>query len=293
MIAFGTSTGRRISWGSVAVFIGAFSAYVLLVAALDRVPRNSPLVEMQTALPRFVQVAMTGGDRYLAANIAMFRALVASTERMEKENFRIQGIVQRDAAWLNPAHEDNYYIAAAILPWVGEYDAAQDILAWASAARPFDYQPAFYYAFDLLQFKHDSLQGARWLQVAARQTRDENERLMLEQMAAQWVERGNQPRLAARVVEAMAEHARPKAFKDFLLKRVQRLNSLADLGDAVANYRKRYGQSPRALSDLVSSGLIPRLPVDPLGVGFTLNAAGDPVFVGVRSVEPSAPQSMR
>jgi hypothetical protein len=45
-----------------------------------------------------------------------FRALVVSTETMSAENYRILGIVQSDAAWLNPAQEDNYYIAAAFCP---------------------------------------------------------------------------------------------------------------------------------------------------------------------------------
>lgn len=282
----------RMPWVSLLVIVMAFCAYVWGVKALGRMPRNSPLVEMQTALPRFAQVAMAGGDRYLAANIATFRAQVASTEVMQAENFRIQGIVQRDAAWLNPAQEDNYYIAAAILPWSGEYEAAQEILARASAARPFDYQPAFYYAFDLLHFKHDSLAGARWLQIAAAHTNVENERFMLEQMAAQWVEHGNDPLLAARTVAAMAEHARPKAFKDYLLKRVQRLNALAALQAAAKAYQAKFSSAPKDLQSLVAAGLIVHIPEDPLGLGFALNAAGEPIFskpkMGNGRVAPSA-----
>lgn len=259
----------------------AFLGYVFSVSALTRVPRNIPLVEMQTALPRFAQIAMAGGDRYLAANLAFFRALVVSTEKMQAENFRIQGIVQRDVAWLNPAHEDNYYIAAAILPWSNEYAAAQEILAKAAAARPFDYSPAFFYGFNAMYFKRDVNDGARWLRRASEQTRMEDERLLLQEMAAIWMDRSDDPALAASVVAAMAEHARPKSFRDYLLKRVARLDALAQLRKDVARYVELYGAPPAKLEDLVSAHLVTELPNDALGKGFVLDAAGNVVFAPI------------
>jgi tetratricopeptide (TPR) repeat protein len=150
----------------VSIMALAAMLYALSIHALDRIRHTSVVEEMQVALPRFVQVGLAGGDRYLAANINGFRALVASTERMKADNFKIQGRVQQDVAWLNPAHEDNYYIAAAILPWNGEVDAAQDVLLRAINARPTDWQPIFYYAFNLYYFKHDPVSAAQWLQKA-------------------------------------------------------------------------------------------------------------------------------
>ena len=132
----------------------ALAMAVCFVATAERLksaPRQSVDLELQVALPLFVQVFMTAGDRYLAANLASIRALVVTTEKMRPEDYRILSKIQDDASWLNPAHEDNYYIATAILPWNGELDTAQTILARASKARPFDYQPAFYYAFPQFQ----------------------------------------------------------------------------------------------------------------------------------------------
>lgn len=265
----------------LSVAIVTLCGYFYSVSALSRVPRNTPLVEMQTALPRFAQIAMAGGDRYLAANLAFFRVLVASTEKMQAENFHIQGIVQRDVAWLNPAHEDNYYIAAAVLPWSNEYEAAQEILAQAAAARPFDYSPAFFYGFNAMYFKRDIYDGARWLRRASEQTRMEDERLMLQQMAAKWMDRGDDPALAASIVAAMAEHARPKNFQNYLLKRVARLKALAQLRKDVARYVEQYGTSPMKLEDLVSARLVTELPSDPFGKGFVLDAAGNVVFAPI------------
>jgi hypothetical protein len=55
--------------------------------------------------------------------------LVADTGAHERRRLCGAGKLQRDIAWFNPAHEDNYYIAAAILPWNGQVDAAQYVCA--------------------------------------------------------------------------------------------------------------------------------------------------------------------
>jgi hypothetical protein len=64
-------------------------------------------------------------------------------------------------------HEDNYYVASATLPWNGQFDAAQTVLRRASLARPFDFQPAFYYAFNLVYFRGDATTASAWLRAAA------------------------------------------------------------------------------------------------------------------------------
>ena len=57
------------------VAILAAMVFVMATQRLKLAPRQSVSVEMQVALPLFVQVALAGGDRFLAANIAAIRAL--------------------------------------------------------------------------------------------------------------------------------------------------------------------------------------------------------------------------
>jgi hypothetical protein len=74
-----------------------FAAAALLCAAmffasvqyLKTAPRQTVNVEMQVALPLFVQVFMAAGDRYLAANVAAIRALVVATEKMKPEDYAV------------------------------------------------------------------------------------------------------------------------------------------------------------------------------------------------------------
>jgi len=245
---------------------------------LRSTPRRSVSVEMQVALPLFVQVFVAAGDRYLAANLAAIRALVVATDRMRPEEFRILAKVQEDVSWLNPAHEDNYYIAFAILAQYGELDSAQTILARASRARFFDYQPSFFYAFNQWYYKHDPAGAAAWMREAAEKLPDPDQRLIMQNFAARWMDKVQDTELAIRVVAAMAKEARRKDFRAYLETRVARLRQLQQLRTAAVTYRERFGKPVTNLQELVSSGILPVLPVDPFGFGFGFDPQGEIVL---------------
>jgi hypothetical protein len=226
------------------------------------------------ALPVFVQVLMSMGDRNLAANIAAIRGLVVSTEKMHPDEFAILGKMQKDVSWLNPAHEDNYYVAFATLPDHGEVDATQTILERAGRIRYFDYQPAFFYAFNLFYFKHDPVAAAAWLRQAADRLPDDDQRLTMQNMAARWIDKADDLDLAIRVVDAMARQAKRRDFRNYLVVRVDRLRMLKDVRAAADKFRARAGRPVARPEELVEAGLLPALPRDPFGFGFEIDPQG-------------------
>ena len=251
------------------------TVYIVTVERLRPQPRQTVSVEIQVALPLFVQVLMALGDRNLAADFATIRALVVVTEKMRPEEYQVLGKVQSDASWLNPAHEDNYYIAAHILPWAGEYEAAQTVLAPATHARFFDYQPAFLYAFNLMHFKGDHAGAAEWLRAAAlKMPEDDENRLIMQNLAARWMDKVQDIDMAIGVVEAMAKQSKRKDFRAYLERRVERLRALKSLRAVAAVFRERHGRGPVKLEELVGPGLLPTLPKDPIGFGFDLDPKG-------------------
>ncbi|MDK9703209.1 MAG: hypothetical protein OEL20_08710 [Sulfuritalea sp.] len=252
----------------------AMAVFVAAAQRLKAAPRQSVQVEMQVALPLFVQVLMTAGDRNLAANIAAIRALVVNNFKMKPEEFAILAKVQDDVSWLNPGHEDNYYIAEAILPWQGEVDPAQRILARATKARRYDYQPAFFYAFNLLHFKGDAAGASAWMREAAEFLPEGNNRLHMQNLAATWLDRVQDVDLAIGVVEAMAREAKRRDFQGYLEKRVARLRTLKVLRGAQASYQQRFNRPLVAVQDLVNAGIITELPPDPFGFGFDMDRSG-------------------
>lgn len=263
--------------GSLPWLVGGCVGFALFTITLQwqqKMVRPSAPSEMVIALPVPAQLLVAAGDRYLAANLAVFRAVVSSTEKMTPDDFAMQGRIQADAAWLNPAHEDNYYLAAAILPWNGEIPAAQDVLARATDARSFDWQPPFYFAFNEFYFNKNPVLGAEWLRRAAKHAKDEEYSLAFEQIAASWVAKGPDIELAIRMHRDMAKAAKHKEFAAYLEKRVVRLENQRDIEAAARQFRERYAHGPVQLEDLVRSGLLQSIPADPFGATYVVDSSG-------------------
>lgn len=233
--------------------------------------------EFLVTIPLVAQVALSGGDRYLAANLATFRALVASIETMKAEDYALQARIQVDAAWLNPAQEDNYYIASAILPWNGQLDASQYILRRASDARPFDWQPPFYYAFNVFYFLKDPAEGARWLRRASEHTNLEEYQLAFQQIAAMWVAKGPDHEMAIQLHRDLIKATKHKEFAAFLEKRVTRLENLLSIEKAIVRFRLTFGRSPDSIEELLATGKLESMPVDPFGLYYVLGEDGVPI----------------
>ncbi len=85
--------------------------YGVAVERMGHGPRQQDPREIDAVLPRLIQVVMAGGDRFLAGNLASIRALVADANRMTPDQIELLAKVHEDAAWMNPANEDNYYVA--------------------------------------------------------------------------------------------------------------------------------------------------------------------------------------
>lgn len=260
-------------------FCTALAVFAVANLALQETPARRVRLEMQVSLPWFVQVLMAGGDRYLAADAAAVRALVASTQNLDRDGFKVLAQVQKDVAFLNPAHEDNYYLATAILPWEGEFEATQQILSAAMKGRPFDELPPYYYGFNIFYFAKNPGEGAKWLLAASERSTDVGNRLALQDMAVRWLEKGNDPSVAVGIVEAMAQNAKEAAFREYLMKRVQRLKLLLGLELAADRFEREQGRKLASLDELVRMGYIVSLPTDPFGLGFDIDAGGRPVLL--------------
>lgn len=267
---------RRLAF-PLALFVAiAIYAAAIWSAWGRRPPSTAP--ELAARLPLAAQVLLAGGDRHLAANMLGIRVLVADTFRMKPDEFLVQAQLQKDISWLNPAHEDNYYVAAAILSEPYLIPAAQQILRRAADARPHDWTPLFYYAFNLYQFDKNPAAAAQALLEGAARATDVGDQWGLQDLAARWIERGYRTNEAVRIVGNMADSAPPGGFKRYMKVRVERLRSLDALKQAASVFAEQKGRPLATLDELVDARLIDNLPADPLGVGFAVDASGEPVF---------------
>lgn len=261
------------------LLLASAGLFVTAVTRLGSYPQKFPDPELQVALPRFAQVALAGGDRYLAANIAVVRSLLNSYGTDTRDRYLVQARVQTDAAWLNPRHEDNYYVAAALLSWSSYVPEAEEVLLKAAHSRPFDMLPPLYLGFNYFYFDRNSVLGSQWMYEAARRADSEQNRISLTRIASRWAERGQDASDALRMVEVMLQQARGVSLKRYLQLRAERLRGLVALQTAARQYRERFGKPLSSLDDLVRSDMLRVLPTDPQGQGYVIGADGVPQLV--------------
>ena len=257
--------------------LAAWAAFWLTGSQLQDQPRISEQDLLRVRLPAPLQLTYAGGDPYLAANLNVFRAMMVEASVTEQETYRVQARLQVDAARFNPYHEDNYYIAAAILPWNGFVPETHEILSRASEARYWDWMPPFFHAFDNWYFERDMRAAGDWAEIAATRSSEVNAKA-LRAMAAKWYERGDDPQLARSLIAALQEQTRDPDLRAQLQARLDRLDGLLALRAAYEEYKQRSGQPPARLEDLLGHAGLTELPHDPMQLGYELDNTGLPIL---------------
>jgi hypothetical protein len=246
-----------------------FLAYLLFaVGARNVAPPTLAATEVpgSVVLPAPMQVALYMGDRYLAANVEATRVLMTGGP--------VQGIAQdyfdrlhQTVAVLNPCHEDNYYVANALLAWAGSVDPALDILRAATRCRFWDEMPPFFLGYDLYFFKRQNHQAKEALfEAAARST--ENRAGFLR--AGILFEAETYPDLhaAQKFLIAQRDQAHDGKLKQLLEQRIGRLAGLILLQDAQAAFEHRFARPLRNPNELLTSGTLKEFPLDPVKLGY-------------------------
>lgn len=230
------------------------------------------------------QLVFSGGDRYLAANIDVWRAMLVNSQDLHGETLQAVSRLHLDVSWLHPGHEDNYYMASAVLPWEGYVDEGMLILRRAAAVRSSDVLPSFLAAFYELNMRGDVNAAVLELEAAAAHADERGVRDYFLEMAARWHSHGEDPEFSKKVLTKLAGSTRNMKLKKFLDNQIARLDGLAVLQSAVLRFRSLYHRLPTSLAQLVDMRVIASLPTDPAGLGYGLKN-GWPFLVTASRVE--------
>ncbi|WP_287367023.1 hypothetical protein [Thauera sp.] len=230
----------------------------LPTAAFDRVVPSAP-----------VQLLMSGGDRFLAANLESIRAVATSSEAPGASEYNASFAIRarRVVAQLNPCHEDNYYHGNALLTWGGAVTEGNDLLRRATECRTWDELPPFFYGFNRYFFLHDT-EGARAaLETAAQRATDNAAGFRKFGIMIEAGEIKDDTVALDFLQRERTQTADPK-LKGMLDKRIIRLQGLIALRAAQQRYEARFGQPLTNPKALIDSGELDAFPNDPLRIGY-------------------------
>ncbi len=264
---------KSLHWHGLPLATAGLLLYGLVLGPIKSLPRPQEADVLRVVIPGYIEVLLAGGDRYLAANIGVFRAMMIGGDVKDELTYEVQAKVQRQVAILNPRQEDNSYVAAAILPWWGQVDEAQFILGRATDSRYWDFMPPFYQGFNEYYFNKNYERAAELVELSASRT-DGINRESFKAIAAKWYSLGDDPRAAIGVITALKDASYDPQIQRLLQGRIDRLKILLLLREAAAQYAQENGEPIGKLEQLTAAGYLQNIPRDPFGYGFHIDSSG-------------------
>lgn len=265
----------KLHWQGLPFALLGLFIYGLILSPIQSLPRPQEADVLRVVLPGYIEVLLAGGDRYVAANTGVFRAMMVGGRVKDQLTYEVQAKIQAQVAILNPRQEDNSYVAAAILPWWGQVAPAQFVLARATESRYWDYLPPFLQGFNEYYFNKNFLKAGELTELAASRASGVD-RESLKDVAAKWYTLGDDPKSAIGMITALKEASFDENMKIRLQGRIDRLKALLVIRQAAYEYNQQVQLKPlTSLSQLVEQGYLEAIPVDPFQFGYDIDDSGE------------------
>jgi tetratricopeptide (TPR) repeat protein len=283
MISFERAFNSRLVAGGVVLLVIASAVEVLAVLERQRPP--SVRAEELSYLPKgeYLRVAVLGYQQ-IAADLIWLRAVQHLGEkRQSKRGYYWAYHVVDVVTDLDPKFVPAYQATGVVLGvWAGLLHESIAVLQKGMQHNPDVWQLPFFIGYDYFYELCDASRAAPYLQLAARLPGSPE---YLQGLAARMAVEGGDPGAALEFLEQLYARIEDERLREPLAQKIRVVTAERDirfLEDAVKRYRTRYGRRPAMLKELVSRGIIRRIPDEPLGGRYELTAEGAVVATGLR-----------
>lgn len=242
--------------------------------------RTRPLLVKLGAPPDGQAISLVAGAQkpllswwWVTRVMVYFGSLVepdARKMRVPPEYYNMYKTIEA-AIRLDPYNMDAYYFAQAAFTWdIGRIKEVNALLLHGMKYRDWDYQLPFYAGFNAAYFLKDYKEGARLMRLAA----ERSDNILLTNLAARYFHQARQTDLGIAFLELVMKKTRDQNLLDVYRIRLAALHAARVIEVAVADYLEQTGHPPETLAVLLSTGLLDRIPEDPYGGTFYLEADG-------------------
>lgn len=177
----------------------------------------------------------------------------------------------KNAIYLNPYSETSYYFAQALFPWEkGMVKDVNELLLYVKKYRKWDFRIPLFLGYNHAFFLKDYGKAALYFQEAAKLSGN----YLFASLSAKYLMEQNEEDLALSFLEEMYKEAKDEVMKKHYLLRIETVKLVKELNMAVHIYRERFGKNPKNLTELVSAGIIRKVPPHPRGGKFFIDEKG-------------------
>ncbi|MCD6261763.1 MAG: hypothetical protein J7J52_01905 [Deltaproteobacteria bacterium] len=186
-----------------------------------------------------------------------------------KENWGYLFQVLKLSRDMDPYFKDPYRLVQGIYPWIAKMpDRAISFLKKGVDFRTWDAILSYYIGFDYYFFSERYRESARYLFMSARI--DHNP--FMGTLASKIAYRGGDVDTGITFLTGVLKNTLNEKTRNTIMMRINALRGVKLLKKAVTEYKKRYGRMPGSLEELVSKGIIHKLPENPYKTPYRLEA---------------------
>ena len=220
--------------------------------------------------------AFAFGFRNFLGDLAWLQAVqTAGSRRMSRRDYDRLAVLIRIVGNLDPRFVVPYLLGGILLGDSPDHvGVALDILEKGRNNHPADWRFPFYTGYIRYFSLGDPLEGGDALVAASRIPGSPP---YLPLLAARMLSEGRKPETALAFLSAMLNQETDPARREILNRRIREViveRDIQTMERAIEAYREKTGEMPAALTDLLRSGLLPRIPDEPHGGKYFLQQDG-------------------
>ncbi len=274
----------------IILLLGLYGAcYSTLLAYRDTFSLSRQHTSTAWTLPPLVLKVLAGEFRGLIADLITLEAgALLGTEVVRTPEGKHM-VVNKQYDWdtitrlfvnsqkLDPSFQHTYMLAQGWLPWEGNrVEDTQKILKTAAENRPWDWRPYHFMGFNTYYFLTQPGKAGKLFLEAARTP---NAPPFLAILGARLAQKGGETQTAIALMKSMliGKNETEPGYAD-IVDRLEALEGVLILEQAVALYQKKTGKIPETPDELVSSRTLGAIPANPYNIPYCIDAAGTVYF---------------
>lgn len=274
--AMQTRFSPNVSWKPILVLIVGIAVFFALTGKIYQI-RGKYIEETVSEfgqLPSAVVQAASLEFNGIVSDYLLFKTMTYMGLRLiEKKNptmdeWQVIHQMLERITDLDPGFFDPYLFAEMMLVWhAGMIDETNALLEKGGQHRPYDYRPYYFIGFNYLYFEKDAEKAAPYLRLAAERPNAPN---YIRGLASRVSVYAGELSIGIFFLEGLIQNTQDPATLAYFEKRLAAMKSMLYLEEKTREYQEAFGVLPESLDELVSSGIISKIPADPYGGEFVL-----------------------
>ena len=271
--AMGALTDWFLTW-SVLLALGGSAVGVLTV--VERQRPSLARAEELSYLPKgeYLKLAVLGYQQ-MAADLIWLKAVQHLGEKHQTRAGYLSAYHAVDVLTdVDPTFVFAYQAAGTVLGvWAGLPRESIALLTKGMRNHPEVWQLPFYVGYDYFYELHDPVMGARYFRIASVLPGAPD---YLPRLAARMTVEVGDPQAALEFLQRLYQQTEDEQVRQGLARRMKAViveRDIRFLEEGVRRYKARYGKLPVKLEDLVTREMIPKIPEEPFGGIYKLQAS--------------------